>query len=88
VPSSKVAERAAIALRVPCISWGRTEQSGGSVARRPGSALPKSAGGRLTGEDRQLSGESPLVGGRRFAARDLGGKARMLLQYSRPVQPS
>jgi hypothetical protein len=39
-----------------------------------------SAGRRLAGVNRQLSLESPLVGGLRFAAGDIGGQVRILAQ--------
>jgi hypothetical protein len=39
----------------------------------PGKSGPLSAGWWLAGVNRQLSGESPLVGGPRFAAGDIGG---------------
>ena len=42
---------------------------------------------RLRGVDRQLGGESPLVRGPRFAARDVGGQCRELVQEARRSQP-
>jgi hypothetical protein len=46
------------------------------------------AGRRLAGENRQLSVESTLVGGPRFAAGDIGGEARIFFQHTRSVQPA
>jgi hypothetical protein len=47
-----------------------------------------SAGRWLASEDRQLSVESALVGGPRFAAGDIGREVRILFQYSRSAQPA
>ena len=43
--------------------------------------------GRLPVNNRQLSGESTLVGGPRFAAGDIGGEVRIFVQYTRSFQP-
>lgn len=43
--------------------------------------------GRCGGEDRQLSGESALVIGPRFAASNVGGKIRIFVQHTRRFQP-
>src|SRR5882672_9853045 len=50
------------------------------------SLLP--AGRSLAGENRQLSFESTLEGGPRFAAGDIGGEVRIFLQDPRSVQPA
>src|SRR3954451_5741500 len=47
---------------------------------------PRSAGRWLAGVYRQLSVESPLVGGPRFAAGDIGGKVRIFVQDARWFQ--
>ena len=52
----------------------------------PGCLCPLSA--RLTvNENRQLSRESTLEGGARFAAGDIGGEVRIFVQYSRWLGP-
>src|SRR5882757_10878494 len=47
----------------------------------------QSAGRWLAGVDRQLSSESPLVGGPRFAAGDIGGEVWIFVQHARWFQP-
>src|SRR3546814_19071716 len=53
------------------------------------------AGGHLSAgwwlalrENRQLSVESTLEGGPRFAAGDIGGEVRVFVQHPRPLQPA
>src|SRR3546814_15278632 len=53
------------------------------------------AGGHLSAgwwlarrENRQLSVESTLDGGPRFAAGDIGGEVRVFVQHARPVKPA
>src|SRR5258708_10466112 len=53
------------------------ERPGSGLRARDGSA---SAGWRLAGVNRQLSVESPLVGGPRFAAGDIGGEGLIFVQ--------
>ena len=50
-------------------------------------AGPSSAGRWLASENRQLSVESTLVGGPRFAAGDIGGEVRIFVQHTRCFQP-
>jgi hypothetical protein len=47
-----------------------------------------SSAGRCGGENRQLIVEGTLVGRPRFAAGDIGGEVRILLQYARSGQPA
>src|ERR1700754_4726135 len=61
----------------------------GTAPRAPLPTLRSASTGRwLAGENRQLIVESTLVGGPRFATRDIGGEVRIFLQYARPVQPA
>src|SRR5947208_2482129 len=46
------------------------------------------SGRSLASENRQLSFESTLKGGPRFAAGDIGGEVRIFRQYPRSFQPA
>src|SRR3984885_7166067 len=67
----------------------RTGQSGIVAALVRGSRTRRlfSAGRWLASENRQLSVESTHVGGPRFAAGDIGGEVRILVQHTRCFQP-
>ena len=54
---------------------------------RSGLPRPDRIGDQRRGVDRQLRGESPLVGGPRFAARDIGGEVGIFVEQARRPQP-
>src|SRR4051794_1321494 len=53
----------------------------------PSPGPTQSAGRWLADINRQLGGESPLVGGPRFAAGDIGRQVRVFVQNTRWFQP-
>jgi hypothetical protein len=82
---TEVETRSVLASKRSGLSVEKFARSRGLVPQRRlrGQDGTQSAGRWLAGVDRKLSGESPLVGGTRFTAGNIGGQVRILIENAR-----